>query len=80
MRTPEITWSAFKSFESSFVAPPFTATAKIRASQKPIFDASSIRNAADTSVYAISRHQPNTRLRPYVKTSLTMASQFFAAQ
>src|SRR5207302_1250219 len=57
MRSPAIFWPGFKSSERRRVAPLLTAAATMSASQKPIRDSSSIRNATESSAGVVSMHQ-----------------------
>ena len=57
MTMPAILWPAFKSSDRIRVAPFFEADETIRASQKPIRDSSSIRNAEAISAGVVSVHQ-----------------------
>src|ERR1700732_2054480 len=57
MRMPAILWPAFRSSDRIRVAPFFSADETIRASQKPIRDSSSIRNAEAISVGVVPVHQ-----------------------
>src|SRR6266404_9401113 len=55
--TPAIICPAFRSSEKIRLAPHLTADATIRASQNPIRDSSSIRNADEISAGVVSTHQ-----------------------
>src|SRR5258708_22493818 len=54
IRSPAILCPGFKSSERSRVAPLLAAAATMSASQKPIRDSSSIRNATESSAWVVS--------------------------